>query len=48
MKNQATFTLLENYKNKQQLLDSMKDIDTLIIRSGKITKEIMDSSKILK
>ena len=43
-----TFTLLENYKEKQQLLDSVKDIDALIIRSDKITKEIMDSAKNLK
>ena len=43
-----TFTLLENYKEKQQLLDSVKDIDALIIRSDKITKEIMDSANNLK
>ena len=42
------FLLLENYKEKQQLLDSVKDIDALIIRSDKITKEIMDSAKKLK
>ena len=42
------FILLENYKEKQQLLDSLKDIDALIIRSDKITKEIMDSAKNLK
>lgn len=43
-----TFILLENYKEKQQLLDSVKDIDALIIRSDKITKEIMDSANNLK
>ena len=43
-----TFTLLENYKEKQQLLDSVKDIDALIIRSDKITKEVMDSANNLK
>jgi len=43
-----TFKVLENYKDKQQLLDSVKDIDALIIRSDKITKEIMDSATNLK
>ena len=43
-----TFKVLENYKDKQQLLDSVKDIDALIIRSDKITKEIMDAAKNLK
>ena len=43
-----SFVLLENYKDKQQLLDSVKDIEALIIRSDKITKEIMDSAKNLK
>ena len=37
-----TFILLYKYKEKQQILDSMKDIEALIIRSDKITKEIMD------
>ena len=43
-----TFKLLENYKDKQQLLDSVKDIDALIIRSDKITKEIIDAATNLK
>ena len=47
-KSSNTFKLLENYKDKQQLIDSVKDIDALIVRSDKITKEIMDSSKNLK
>ena len=42
------FKLLENYKTKQELIDSVKDIDALIVRSDKITQEIMDSSNNLK
>ena len=42
------FQLLENYKNSQDLLNSLKDINGLIIRSDKITKEIMESSPNLK
>ena len=42
------FKLLENYKTKQELIDSLKDIDALIVRSDKITQEIMDSSNNLK
>jgi len=42
------FKLLENYKTKQELIDSIKDIDALIVRSDKITQEIMDSSNNLK
>ena len=36
-----TFKLLENYKDKQKLLESVKDINGLIVRSDKITKEII-------
>ena len=43
-----TFKLLENYKDKQELLESVKDINGLIVRSDKITKEIMDAAKNLK
>ena len=42
------FQLLENYKTSQDLLNSLKDINGLIIRSDKITKEIMESSPNLK
>ena len=42
------FLLLENYKETQALLDSLKDINGLIIRSDKITKEIISASKDLK
>ena len=43
-----TFRLLENYKDKKELLDSVKDINGLIVRSDKITKEIIDAAKNLK
>ena len=43
-----TFKLLEKYKTKQELMDSIKDADAIIVRSDKITKEIMDSSNNLK
>ena len=42
------FKLLENYKSKQDLIDAVKDANALIVRSDKITKEIMDSSNNLK
>ena len=43
-----TFKLLENYKNPKDLIDSLQDINGLIIRSDKITKEIIDSAPNLK
>ena len=43
-----TFKLLEKYKTKQELMDSIKDVDAVIVRSDKITKEIIDSSNNLK
>ena len=42
------FKLLEKYKTKQELMDSIKDANAIIVRSDKITKEIMDSSNNLK
>ena len=42
------FNLLENYKTSQELKDSLKDINGLIIRSDKITPELIDSSPNLK
>ena len=42
------FNLLENYKTSQELKDSLKDINGLIIRSDKITPELIDSSQNLK
>ena len=39
-----TFKLLENYTSKKQLIDSVQDIDALIVLSDKITSEIIDAS----
>ena len=43
-----TFKLLEKYKAKQELLDAVKDVDAIIVRSDKITKEVMDAANNLK
>ena len=43
-----SFKLLENYKTQKDLISSLSDINGLIIRSDKITKEIIDSSPNLK
>ena len=40
--------LLEKYTEKAQLLDAVKDVDALIIRSDKATAEIFDAAKNLK
>ena len=42
------FVLLEKYENKTQLFDAIKDVDAVIIRSDKITKEVMDEANNLK
>ncbi len=42
------FKLLENYTDKQQLLNAVSDIDALIVRSDKVTKEIIEAAKNLK
>ena len=42
------FALLEKYTDKQQLLDAVKDADALIVRSDKITREVIDAAKELK
>ncbi|MCR5454288.1 MAG: 3-phosphoglycerate dehydrogenase [Bacteroidales bacterium] len=42
------FALLENYTDKQQLLDAVADADAIIIRSDKITDEVMAAGKNLK
>lgn len=41
-------TLLEKYTNKSQLLDAVADADALIIRSDKVTAEVLDAAKQLK
>lgn len=40
--------LLEKYTDKQQLMDAIKDADAMIVRSDKITPEIMDAAGQLK
>ena len=40
--------LLEKYTDKQQLLDAVADVDALIIRSDKVTPEVLDAAKQLK
>lgn len=40
--------LLEKYTDKQQLLDAVADADALIVRSDKVTPEVMDAAKQLK
>lgn len=40
--------LLEKYTEKQQLLDAVKDVDALIVRSDKIDSEVMDAAPQLK
>lgn len=40
--------LLEKYTDKAQLLDAVKDADALIVRSDKITPEVIDAAPNLK
>ena len=40
--------LLEKYIDKQQLLDAVADADAMIIRSDKVTPEVLDAAKQLK
>jgi D-3-phosphoglycerate dehydrogenase len=40
--------LLENYKNKSELLDAVSDADAMIVRSDKVTAEVLDAAKKLK
>lgn len=40
--------LLEKYTDNAQLLDAVKDADAMIVRSDKITKEVLDAAKNLK
>ena len=42
------FLLLEKYTDKTQLLDAVKDVDALIVRSDKVTAEVIDAAKNLK
>jgi D-3-phosphoglycerate dehydrogenase len=40
--------VLEKYTDKQQLLDAVADVDAMIVRSDKITPEVIDAAKKLK
>ena len=40
--------LLEKYETNEQLLDAVKDVDAMIVRSDKITAEVLDAAKYLK
>ncbi len=42
------FAKLEKYVDKSELLNAVADVDALIIRSDKITKEVIDAAKNLK
>ncbi len=42
------FALLEKYSDKQQLLDAVKDAIALIVRSDKITRDVIEAAKELK
>lgn len=37
--------LLEKYETNEQLLDAVKDVDAMIVRSDKITAEVLDAAK---
>ncbi|MGC9375032.1 MAG: 3-phosphoglycerate dehydrogenase [Bacteroidales bacterium] len=42
------FVLLEKYTDKSDLLKAVEDVDALIVRSDKVTKEVIDAAKNLK
>ena len=42
------FILLEKYTDKSQLLDAVKDVNAIIIRSDEIDAEVLDAAKQLK
>ncbi len=43
-----TLALLEKYADKAQLLEAVADVDALIIRSDKVTAEVIEAAKNLK
>lgn len=40
--------LLEKYTERQQLLDAVADVEAMIVRSDKVTAEVLDAAKALK
>ena len=43
-----TLALLEKYTSVEQLYEAVSDADALIVRSDKVTKEVIDAAKNLK
>ncbi len=42
------FALLEKYESNDEFLNAVKDVNALIVRSDKVTREILDAAKELK
>jgi len=42
------FQLLEKYSDKSELIDAVKDVNALIVRSDKVTKEVIDAAENLE
>ena len=40
--------LLEKYNDKSQLLEAVADVDALIVRSDKVTADVIEAAKQLK
>lgn len=43
-----SLVLLENYKDKSELLKAVSEADAMIVRSDKVTNEVLDSARQLK
>lgn len=41
-------SLLENYKDRSELINAVSDVDALIVRSDKVTSDVLDAAKQLK
>ena len=41
-------TVLEGYKDKSELIAAVKDVNAMIVRSDKVTKEVIDAAPALK
>ena len=42
------FTLLEKYESQDDLINAVKDVNALIVRSDKVTKEVIEAAKNLE
>ena len=40
--------LLEKYASTAELLEAVKDADAMIVRSDKVTPEVLDAAKLLR